>query len=87
MPYVTVGAVMKNYIFESQVNNGPIDESRGQTPPAISLGGGLGLRLSRDFSLKFNIQASPGVMLHPGDDKATLVWDKKSSVGLTYQLR
>jgi hypothetical protein len=87
MPYITVGGVVKKYTFSTQVNDGLIEERQGQTPPSVSLGAGLVLKLNRDFSLKLNIQASPGVTMRPGDDKPRMMWDKKNTIGLTYQLK
>ena len=87
MPYITIGGVVKKYTFSTQVNDGLTEERQGQTPPSVSLGAGLVLKLNRDFSLKLNIQASPGVTMRPGDDKPRMLWDKKNTIGLTYQLK
>jgi hypothetical protein len=87
MPYVTVGGLVKNYTFATQVNDGPVEERRGQTPVSVSLGGGLVCRLNRDFSLKMNAQISPGVTMSPGDGTPRMTWDKKNTIGLTYQIR
>ncbi len=87
MPYVTVGGVTKNYTFTTQVNDGAIEERKGQTPLSVSLGAGLVCRLNRDFSLKMNAQISPGVTMSPGDSTPRMTWDKKNTIGLTYQIR
>lgn len=87
MPYVTVGGVVKNYTFTTQVNDGTAEERKGQTPVSVSLGGGLVCRLNRDFSLKMNAQISPGVTMSPGDPTPRMTWDKKNTFGLTYQIR
>ncbi len=86
MPYITGGGIMKTYTFESQEESGNREVRTGQTPPVPNVGAGLGIKLNREFMLKLTYQASPGQVQRPGDAEPRGVWDKKTTVGLSYQL-
>lgn len=87
MPYLVGGALLKTYhIISTQdgVLVQDLQDTKGQIVPNI--GAGVGFRLSKDFSLKASITASPGQVLRPGDSNIRSTWDKKTSFGLTYQI-
>ena len=48
-------------------------------------GGGIGIRLNREFTLKFSYQVSPGSIQLPGQDPQRVL-DRQSTAGLSYQL-
>ena len=54
--------------------------------PGPNLGAGVGLRLNKEFTLKLSYIASPGASRKPFDEESKSVWDKKVTMGLTYQL-
>jgi hypothetical protein len=86
LPYLTLGAVVKNYRFDTQQEGQASEIRKGSVGPVPNVGGGIGFRLNKDFTLKFAFTASPGLAQKPGEEKATATWDRNTSVGLTYQL-
>ncbi len=86
LPYLTLGAVVKNYRFDSQEEGQLSQTKKGSVGPVPNVGGGIGFRLNKDFTLKFSFTASPGLAQKPGEEKATSTWDRNTSIGLTYQL-
>ena len=86
LPYLTLGAVVKNYRFDTQEEGQASELRKGSVGPVPNVGGGIGFRLNKDFTLKFAFTASPGLAQKPGEEKATSTWDRNTSVGLTYQL-
>ena len=86
LPYLTLGAVVKNYRFETQEEGQASEIRKGSMGPVPNVGGGIGFRLNKDFTLKFAFTASPGLAQDPGEEKPTSTWDRNTSVGLTYAL-
>lgn len=84
IPYLSAGAVVKAYSSAFSSIDGT--ESASITlPPVPNLGGGVGMRLSRSFSLKLSYTVSPGVRQEPGGIQEGIL-DTYSSLGITYQL-
>ena len=84
IPYLSAGAVVKTYYSAFSSIDGA--ESASITlPPVPNLGGGVGVRLSRSFSLKLSYTVSPGVRQEPGGIQEGIL-DTYSSLGITYQL-
>ena len=84
IPYLSAGAVVKAYSSAFSSVDGT--ESAAITlPPVPNLGGGVGVRLSRSFSLKLSYTVSPGVRQEPGGIQEGIL-DTYSSLGITYQL-
>ncbi len=86
VPYITGGGIMKTYTFETLEESGNREVRTGQTPPVPNVGAGLGIKLNREFTLKLTYNASPGQVQRPGETEPRGVWDKKTTVGLSYQL-
>jgi hypothetical protein len=86
LPYLTIGGIVKNYRFETQQEGEDSKVRKGNMPPVPNVGAGVGIRLNKDFTLKFSYTASPGLTQKPGDEKPKGIWDKSTSIGLTYQL-
>lgn len=84
IPYLSAGAVVKSYSSEMSSIDGT-ESSRITLPPAPNLGGGVGVRLSRSFSLKLSYMVSPGVRQEPGGIQEGIL-DTYSQLGITYQL-
>ncbi len=87
MPYVMAGALIKTYVFKSTQDGvlvQDLEEKKGEVVPNV--GAGIGFRLSKDFSLKASITASPGKVLRPGDTQLKVIWDRKTAFGLSYQI-
>lgn len=85
VPYVALGSIVKTYEMRL-VENG---EETGQTPvtmgPLPNLGLGVGIRLNKEFTLKISYITSPSVSQQRGEEPRS-TWDKKVTVGLTYQI-
>jgi hypothetical protein len=91
MPFLLGGAIKKIITMESldydHTGNLVYTPPQSSTLPIVpQIGGGIGIRLNRSFSLKFTYQVSPGVVLMPENPKPSTVWDRQWSVGLQYQL-
>jgi len=87
MPYLMAGALIKTYVFKSTQDGvlvQDLEEKKGEVVPNV--GAGIGFRLSKDFSLKASITASPGKVLRPGDTQLKVIWDRKTAFGLSYQI-
>ncbi len=87
MPYI-IGGIVKKTAYTVGIN--PTTGNREAAAPLGSLGPqagvGLGIRLNKDFTLKFQYMVSPGSKQAPGDVKARGVIDRSASIGLTYQI-
>lgn len=85
VPFVMAGAVIKTYSSQTK-KEGEDDTIVEPTVvgPVPNIGGGIGIKLNKEFTLKLTYQASPGVVLLP-DGTNRRVWDKDTSVGLSYQ--
>jgi len=86
-PYVIGGALLKTYHIKSTQDGvlvQDLEDTKGQTVPNI--GAGVSFRLSKDFSLKASITASPGQVLRPGDTHLRSPGAKKTTFGQTYQI-
>lgn len=94
VPFIQGGAVVKTYTFETnkvKLNDPAETAEHEKTGPANygpvpNLGAGIGIRLNRQFTLKLSYTTSPGISQDPIENKVRTVWDKQSSLGLTYQL-
>ncbi len=89
MPFLLGGGIIKTMTVDQQDYNihGQLEETKTTTtePPEPYVGAGIGIRLSKDFTLKLSYQVSPSVTQLPGQ-KPTKTLDTRSTVGLTYQL-
>ena len=85
MPFIMAGGIIKSYTFQTK-ENGSLATITGKEGPVPNLGGGIGIRLNRSFSLKISQQLSQGIMLRPGDSEPRGVWDRKTTLGLSYQI-
>lgn len=85
VPFLMGGAVVKTYSSETK-KEGEADTVVDPTtlPPVPNVGGGVGIKLNKEFTLKLTYQASPGVVILP-DGQTRRVWDKDTSIGLSYQ--
>jgi hypothetical protein len=85
VPFLLGGAVIKTYSSETKKegeDDTVIDpETYGPVP---NIGAGIGIKLNKEFQLKLTYQASPGLTLLPDGTKRS-VWDKDTSLGLSYQ--
>jgi hypothetical protein len=86
MPYLMAGVIKKLYRFESQTGDADPVVNEGTMPFLPNLGAGVGLRLNQNFMLKLSFLASPGVVQRPEDSEPKSAWDRKLTVGLTYQI-
>jgi hypothetical protein len=86
VPYLMGGAVVKQYKFQVQEGETAQDPTKVTVGPVPNIGVGVGMRLNKDFTLKLSYIASPGVAQAPEDPEPRGVWDKKVTIGLTYQL-
>jgi hypothetical protein len=85
VPYITLGSIIKTYemrLVENGVETGHDPVTMGPLP---NLGLGVGLRLNKDFTLKISYITSPSVAQERGEEPRS-TWDKKVTVGLTYQI-
>jgi hypothetical protein len=88
VPFLLGGVIVKSYETESTRGTGDdavVEKAVYPSGPVPNIGGGLSFRLSKQFSLKLQYTASPGVMQKP-DGTEQRLWDKDASIGLTYQL-
>ena len=86
MPYLMAGVIKKIFRFETQTGDTEPVINGGVMPFVPNLGAGLGLRLNQNFMLKLSYLASPGVMEKPEDSEPHTIWDRKLTVGLTYEI-
>jgi hypothetical protein len=86
VPYLMGGAVIKQYKFQMQEGETTQAPNKVTVGPVPNIGVGVGMRLNKDFTLKLSYIASPGVAQAPEDPEPRGVWDKKVTIGLTYQL-
>lgn len=84
IPYLSAGAVVKSYRSDMSSVDGT-ETASITLPPVPNLGGGVGVRLSRSFSLKLSYMVSPGVRQEPGGIQEGIL-DTYSQLGVTYQL-
>ncbi len=85
VPYIQLGMVKKDYVLTSTIDN-ETEKKSIQLKPVPNAGIGLGIRLNKNFSLKISFTASPGIKETIGEDKAKIVVDSYSSVGITYTI-
>lgn len=85
MPYITGGAIVKLYKFEN-FEGDQVSRNQGGMGPVPNLGAGIGFRLNKDFTLKLTYIASPGLAQTKGEDLPHGVWDKRLTLGLSYQI-
>lgn len=87
VPYLKAGAIWKSYFVE-RVEDGVADDpiEVRNAGPFPNLGAGVGLKLNRQFTLKLFHKASPGFVYDPAEDKTVSVWDRETTIGLSYQL-
>ncbi len=85
VPFLLGGAVVKTYSSETK-KEGLEDTvvKPTQIGPVPNVGGGMGIKLNKEFTLKLTYQASPGVVIL-SDGTTRRVWDKDTSIGLSYQ--
>ena len=85
IPYIMGGVIYKTttVVTEQDGKDPQVSQGGGLGP---NLGAGLGIRLNRAFTLKLSYIASPGATRQPGDAEKKKVWDKKVTLGLSYQL-
>ncbi len=84
IPYLSAGAVVKAYHSGIETVEGS-EASSFTLPPVPNLGGGIGIRLNRNFSLKLSYTVSPGKKQEPGGIQEGIL-DNYSQLGVTYQL-
>lgn len=84
IPYLSAGAVVKAYHSDILTVEGRETDSF-RLPPVPNLGGGVGIRLNRNFSLKLSYTVSPGVRQEPGGIQEGIL-DNYSQIGVTYQM-
>lgn len=84
-PYLNIGVIVKNSRFVFQEGDQQPEVIQVPAAPAANLGMGLGIRLNRDFSLKITYLVSPAETYDPVQEKAKVVLDRSTSLGLTYQ--
>ncbi len=87
VPYIKAGAIFKSYYIER------ITAAETQRPdpvvnagPFPNLGMGMGIKLNQQFTLKLFHKASPGFIFDPETNQTLSVWDRQSTVGLSYKL-
>lgn len=99
-PFIKGGFVAKDYRFKT-IEEASIDATnplgdrdfvysdQTTTLPTWQAGVGLAVNLNRQFSLRFAYMVSPGIQMKPGQDvnEKQDVLDRKSTVGLSYQLQ
>ena len=80
------GGVIKTYssLVQKEGESDAVSEP-ATVGPVPNIGGGLGLKLNKDFTLKLTYTASPGLVVLLDGSKRR-VWDKDTSIGLSYQL-
>jgi hypothetical protein len=84
IPYVSAGAVVKAYNSDIMTVEGR-ETGSFTLPPVPNLGGGVGIRLNRNFSLKLSYTVSQGVKQEPGGIQEGIL-DTYSQIGVTYQM-
>jgi hypothetical protein len=84
IPYLSAGAVVKAYHSDIMTLEGR-EAGSFTLPPVPNLGGGVGIRLNRNFSLKLSYTVSPGVRQEPGGVQEGIL-DNYSQLGVTYQM-
>lgn len=85
VPFV-IGGVIHKQITSTTSKEGETPAVRKEASLGPQAGAGLGFRLNRQFSFKVTQMASPGEKRKPFEEKATKVWDRKLTLGLTYEL-
>jgi hypothetical protein len=86
VPYVMAGVVVKNYDVETDSSTEGRVRQKFSGPMVPNGGFGLGIRLSKDFSIKLSYTASPGVKQETPEVEAKSVLDDYTSVGITYNI-
>jgi len=88
VPYLKAGLVWKTYFVESNQAGEITKDGYRNLGPWENLGAGLGFKLNRQFTLKFFYGLSPGQQFipTPAGIQAKKIMDKKTTVGITYQL-
>ena len=86
VPYLSGGLILKSYHFVSKEDGEEDSVKSIKNIPGPNLGLGLGMRLNKQFTLKLSYIASPGMTRKPFDESARSVWDKKVTMGVTYEL-
>lgn len=88
-PYLIGGGVLKNYVYDQHRENDEVKvkirKKVSTKKPVPNIGAGVGMRISREFSLKLSYVASPGYEQKPNGDIKN-VWDKYTTVQLGYDL-
>ena len=87
LPYLKLGIVKKDYVYRTEVA-GVTSETPVSMPEVPNAGAGVGIKLSRRFSLNLSYTRSPGYLLRDPEDakSAYLVMDSYASVGISYQM-
>lgn len=88
-PFILGGLILKTRDYK-RTREGAVGEPNESThdrsfTPSPNLGGGMHVRLNRQFSLKFQYTVSQGARYTPRREE-TKLWDKDMSLGVTYQL-
>lgn len=81
-PYINGGVVFKNY----RITSSSSENKAVVLPPQPSGGVGLGIMLSREFSLKISYTVSPGMRWNPDRSRADRVLDNYTELGITYKI-
>lgn len=84
IPYLSAGAVVKAYYSDISSVEGS-ETSSFTLPASPNLGGGVGIRLDRNFSLKLSYTVSPGLKQEPGGTRKEIL-DSYAQMGVTYQM-
>lgn len=85
MPYIFVGAGRKSYDIINQVQDKDDEHIKIGLPPMPNGGAGIGIQMSRRFSLKFSHTISMGVKQLPNQEAESCL-DSYSQVGISYAL-
>ena len=85
MPYGKIGVVKKDYYFVTTHGSSKMTSSLSADPqPSAELG--VGIRLSRSFSLQLAYSMSPSKKQKTPVAPVEDVWDFYSSIGVTYNI-
>ncbi len=84
-PYIFVGMASKSYMVSS-VTDGVGRSAPFIPPPTPTSGAGFGLRINRQFSIKFSHTLTPSYIIDPVNETAAGTIDSYSQVGVSYRL-
>lgn len=85
MPFVKGGLIWKSFAFEMKQGDEVEKASIGPLGPLYNLGAGVGIRISRSYTLKLNYMVSPGRKKEPGKDPKRVL-DRNTSISLEHSL-